>query len=438
MVENNTKESFSCLHQDQHIHRYIEDWIAQYLPLLRAVSIEGARGVGKTVSAKRFAETLIYLDRENERTALEGDYERLWTEAPPILLDEWQYLPEVWDRVRRMVDDHIPPGTFLLTGSMQSTNKAIHSGAGRIIGIRMRPLSLAERFPDEVRYKLQDCLDGKMPERIDGISKISYQDYINEIVRSGFPAIYQADEGVRKLEIESYLERISHRDFDSQGVAIRHPGKMMSWLRAYAAATGTTTSYNKMLDAATAGEDQKPSKETAIAYREALRSLWLIDDLHFWWDGGGFLGRLKQTPKHYLADPALEAYLLGLSERDLITGKASSAFDADYGSIAGRLFESLCNMSLRTYATTIGADIGYVRTQKGNREIDFVVQKNQCIVAIEVKLSPTVDDSDVRHLNWFEEKIGDRIKEKIILTTGSHAYRRPKDRVLVIPAALFG
>ena len=195
-------------------------------------------------------------------------------------------------------------------------------------------------------------------------------------------------------------------------------------------------SYNKMLDAATAGEDEKPSKETTIAYREVLRRLWLMDDLPCWDEGENFLGRLKQTPKHYLVDPALEARLLQLSERDLITGKAKSAHDIDYGSIAGRLFESLCVMSLRTYAEKLGARVGYARTQKGAREIDFIAQKNQQIVAIEIKMAQTVSDEDVAHLNWFEEKIGDRVMEKIILTTGTRAYRR-KDRVLVIPAALF-
>jgi len=209
-------------------------------------------------------------------------------------------------------------------------------------------------------------------------------------------------------------------------------------MRSFAAAVGTSTSYNKILDGATAGEGSKPAKETTIAYREALGRLWVLDELPFWGEGEDFFSRLKQTPKHYLVDPALEASLLGLTARDLISGTASTAHDLEYGSITGRLFESLCIMSLRTYATAIRAEYGYLRTSNGTHEIDFIAQKGQSLVAIEVRMASAITDSDVRHLNWFESQVGDRVKEKIMLTTGDRAYRRTKDRVLVIPAALFG
>jgi len=300
----------------------------------------------------------------------------------------------------------------------------------------MRPLSIAERTQFKDAISLKDCLTGKLPDVIDIACPLRYEDYVHEITRSGFPAIYQANDTIRTLQLDSYIENITSREFKSQGINVRQPDRLFSWMRAYAAAVGTSTSYNKMLNAATSGEDNKPAKETVIAYREALRSLWLIDDLPLWGEGEDFLGCLKQTPKHYLADPALEARLLKLTDSDLIRGTAKSPHDAQYGSIVGRLFESLCVMSLRTYAENIGASVGYVRTNNGNREIDFIVQKDQKIVAIEIKLSQAIGDEDVRHLNWFEEKIGKRIKEKIILTTGERAYRRPQDGVLVIPAAL--
>ena len=399
--------------------------------------IDGPKAVGKTRSAERFAQTIISIDDEAEQASLLANFDRLRIEKPPVFLDEWQYLPEVWNRVRHIVDEEGIPGRFLLAGSIQSKNPKLHSGAGRIVRIRMRPLSLAERFESLTCLRLSDALDGAIPEVVSAVSPIGFEEYMHEIIRSGFPAIHPLDESIRRIELDSYIENISSRDFRSQGITIRHPGKMKSWMRAYAAATATSTSYNKMLDAATAGEENKPAKETVISYREALRSLWLIDDLPFWAEGEDFLGRLKQTPKHYLADSALEARLLRLSLRDLITGKKTSPHDPEYGSIAGRLFESLCVMSLRTYATNLGAEVGYVRTQSGTREIDVIVQRDQDIVAIEIKMTPVVRDEDVRHLNWFEEKVGDRVKEKIILTTGERAFRR-KDRVLVIPAALFG
>lgn len=420
-----------------HINRYLETWLEEFLPHLPAVMIDGAKGVGKTQTAKRFAKTVKRLDDQSEQVALAANFNRIMTEEPPILLDEWQFLPEVWNRVRQMIDDHTLPGSVILTGSIQSKSPMLHSGAGRIVRIRMRPLSLAERVQAKNSFSLEDCLEGNISEIIDAVSPLGYEDYVREILRSGFPEINQMRSKQRELQLDSYLENIIHREFALQGVTVRHPGKLFSWMQAYASATATSTSYNKMLDATTAGESDKPAKETVIAYREALRSLWLIDDLPFWSDVGSPLGRLKETPKHYLADPALEARLLQLSERDLITGTAKSPHDADYGGITGRLFESLCVMSARTYAANLGARVGYVRTSKGEREVDLVIQKNQKIVAIEVKLAQVITDHDVRHLNWFEEKVGERVQEKIILTTGDRAYRRPQDRVLVIPAALF-
>ena len=419
------------------IPRYADSTLFEILPYLPAIMIDGAKGVGKTHTAKRFAQTVVQLDKKSERIALANDYDRLYRETPPILLDEWQYLPEVWDRVRRMVDDGISLGSIILTGSIQSKDPTLHSGAGRIVRMRMRPLSLAERIQQPPLITLKECLEGSIPEKIDGKSPFKYEDYMNEVVRSGFPFIYQTNEEVRTRHLNSYVDNIINREFTKQGVRVRQPGKLLNWMQAYAAATGTTTSYNKMLDAATAGEDDKPTKETTIAYREALRSLWLIDELPCWGEGENLFGRLKQTPKHYLADPALEARLLRLSAHDLITGIANTPHDPEYGSIAGRLFESLCIMSLRTYAASLDADVEYLRTGNGTHEIDAIVQKDQSIVAIEVKMAAYITDTDVRHLNWFEEKVGTRVKEKIILTTGDRAYRRP-DRVLVVPAALFG
>lgn len=424
--------------KQDHIPRYTEMWLQEYLLHLQAVMIDGPKGVGKTQTAMMFAKSVWQLDQESQRESLATNYDVLYDEEKPILLDEWQHLPEVWDRVRRMVDNHILPGSLILTGSIQSNNPNLHSGAGRIIRHRMRPLSLAERIQAPELISLKDCLEGNVPQKVWIKTEFAFPDYVSEILRSGFPQIRNiSNPAVRRNHLDSYLSNITSHEFASQGITIRQPEKLRAWMRAYAAATATTTSYNKMLDAASSGESDKPAKETVIAYREALNSLWLIDDLPYWDLGENYLGHLKQTPKHYLADPALEARLLRLSCRDLITGKINNPHDKDYGSTAGRLFESLCALSVRTYATALDADVSYARTRKGNREIDFVVQLDQSIVAIEAKMSSTVSCDDVQHLNWFAEKVGERVQERIILTTGNTAYRRT-DGVLVIPAALFG
>ncbi|MCL2526050.1 MAG: DUF4143 domain-containing protein [Coriobacteriia bacterium] len=421
----------------EYITRYTDQWLDEMIPHLKAIAIEGAKGVGKTRTAEQHAKRIYKMDRRGVRESIESEYDLLYDGPFPTLIDEWQYLPEVWDRVRRMVDDGIPPGSIILTGSRQSNNLSLHSGAGRIVRFRMRPLSLAERFPDSERITLRDCFEGKILDQPRLDSKITFSDYMQEIVKTGFPDINATPDVARGSLIDSYIDNIATREFQAQGVGLRQPETLVRWMRAYAAATGTTTSYNKILDAATPGEGDKPSRKATTAYREALSSLWLIDDLPYWGEGEDFFGRLKQTSKHYLADPGLEARLLGLSAQDLIRGEEETVYDPTYGSIAGRLFESLCVMSVRTYASQIGAHTYFLRTAKGTREVDLVIEKSRKLVIVEVKLGSSVSSDDVRHLNWFEEKLGNRVKEKIVLTTGDRAYRR-QDGVLVVPAALFG
>lgn len=108
------------------------------------------------------------------------------------------------------------------------------------------------------------------------------------------------------------------------------------------------------------------------------------------------------------------------------------------GTWVGALFESLTAQSVRVYAAASDATVGHLRTKNTDHEIDLIVEDSQRrVVAIEVKLAATVNDRDVRHLNWLRDQIGSRLSERVIVTTGEFAYRRP-DGVAVVPLALLG
>jgi predicted AAA+ superfamily ATPase len=98
---------------------------------------------------------------------------------------------------------------------------------------------------------------------------------------------------------------------------------------------------------------------------------------------------------------------------------------------------ALVHQSLRVYASVNGAELSYFHTQNGNREIDFILTRGAQTIAIEVKAAPTVTDGDVRHLIWLQKVMGERLADKLIITTGPIAYRRP-DGVAVVPASLLG
>lgn len=166
--------------------------------------------------------------------------------------------------------------------------------------------------------------------------------------------------------------------------------------------------------------------------------LWVIGEIGSWVSMIGDFSRLKQTPKHYLVDPALSAWLLGYTTETLRFGGEQDDFDSRFGSVTGRLFEALVVQSLQTYALTNEAALGHFRAYRGEREVDFVMERGKDIVAIEVKYSPTVSKKDVRHLLWLKEKYRSRCKELMVVNTGQYTYRREEDDVLVVPAASLG
>ena len=134
---------------DDYTPRLVDGILDELMPHLAAIVIEGPKGVGKTATAERRATTTIHLDDPADVALVRADPAILARSSPPVLVDEWQRVPELWDRVRRLVDDGAAPGSFLLTGSAMPVDAPVHSGAGRIDTLRMRPMSLAERYPDQ-------------------------------------------------------------------------------------------------------------------------------------------------------------------------------------------------------------------------------------------------------------------------------------------------
>ncbi|MCL1840156.1 MAG: DUF4143 domain-containing protein [Propionibacteriaceae bacterium] len=417
-------------------HRLLDDVLDDLLAETAAVALVGPKAVGKTATAQRRARTVFRLDDALSQEAYAIADRPLATAPGPILLDEWQRVPETWDQVRRAVDDGAPPGRFLLTGSAAPVGASIHSGAGRIVPVRMRPLSLAERGLATPAVSVGVALRGPVGD-VTGATDLTFADYAREITASGFPGLRGYSERTRTRHLSAYLDNVVNREFPEQGLVVRRPDTLRRWLRAYAAATSTNASYTAILDAATPGEAAKPAASTTLAYRDTLSSLWLLDDVGPWDPTGTAVSRISQAPKHFLADPALAVLLLGLDETTLLDGPLEPDFGPKYGSIAGRLFEALIALSLQTYAMVAGAHLSYLRTRNGDHEVDFLIQRGQSVVGVEVKLAPMVTDADVRHLVWLRGQLGTRLRESIIVTTGPHAYRRP-DGILVVPAALLG
>ena len=398
------------------------------------MSIEGARGVGKTETAARRARTVHRLDDPAQLAVIQGEPRRVITGEPPVLIDEWQRMPASWDLVRRAVDADPQPGRFLLTGSATPSEAPAHTGAGRIITMRMRPLSLAERGLATPTVRLGDLLAGSRP-RLEGTTSVGVEQYADEIVRSGFPGIRSQPDRVRRGLLDGYLDQVLSHDIHQFGQTFRDDGSLRRWITAYAAAVSTAAAFEKIRDAASAGETQKPARATTIPYRSALEGLRLIEEVPAWLPTRNRLRRLGSAPVHQLADPALAARLLGVSTDALLAGSGGGEGD---GPLLGALFESLMTLSVRVYAQACEARVHHLRTQGGEREIDLIVERaDGAVVALEVKLKAVVEDRDVRHLRWLADQVGPRMLDAAVLSTGREAYRR-RDGIGVIPASLLG
>lgn len=417
--------------------RIVDDELDELLPSLSAIALEGPRGVGKTATGSRRAERVYTLDDPAIVELIEADVSQVDSDGITTLIDEWQRHPPVWDHVRRRVDSGAKAGSYLLAGSAVPADAPTHSGAGRIVSLRMRPLSLAERDLQSATVSLREMLADNRAD-VTGTTTVALSEYVEEIVASGLPGIRPLTGRARRAQLDGYLQRVVQRDFPEQGQRVRRPATLRAWLTAYAAATATTTSYNTLLDAATAGETDKPAKTTTIVYRDVLSQLWLLDPVPGWVPGGPRVKRLTEAPKHNLTDPALAARLLGVDADALLTGRSAGPDIPRHGTLLGALFESLVTLSVRTYAQANEATVHHLRTRDERQEVDLIVEReDQRVVAFEVKLTASPDSKSVRHLVWLRQQLGDDLLDAAVITTGQHAYRRA-DGIAVIPAALLG
>jgi predicted AAA+ superfamily ATPase len=416
--------------------RILDDELDELFSGLPAIALEGPKAVGKTATALQRAATVYRLDTDAERSIAQADPSRLLEGERPVLIDEWQRFPESFDRVRRAIDDGAGPGSFLLTGSASPTDPPTHSGAGRIVQVRLRPMTLVERDVGAPTVSLRQLLQGE-GQPITGRTEIDLEDYAGEILASGFPGIRRLPGRLSRAQLDGYLDRIVDRDFEDLGRQVRRPRTLRRWMQAYAAATATTTSYEKIRNAATSDLGEKPARATTQPYRDVLERLWLLDPVPAWLPTRSRLARLSSPPKHHLADPALAARLLGVDADTLLQARPVGPSMTRDGTLLGALFESLVTLNVRVYAQAAEAQTAHLRTWSGDREIDLIVERGQQILAIEVKLGQTPDERDVRHLLWLRNELGDELADAVVVTTGQAAYRR-SDGIAVIPAALLG
>ena len=416
--------------------RLIEKKLTEYLEMFSAVLVEGAKGVGKTSTCTLYSSTIFSLDDKNVLSVVENDMDIIKNSTPTVLIDEWQKSSNVWNYTKRLVDKGLAEGSIILTGSNPRIDTSAHSGALRIVRLKMRPFTIEEKNMSDSYIRISDILNGNI--EMHGTTNYTLTSYIDEIYRSGFPLLQNLSDKKNKVLLENYIEYMIKHDFVEIGFDVRSPLSLKAWLKIYACSIATITSNKTIWELSTKNSTLAPSRNTANSYINALNLLNIIDEVEPWLPINDIFKNVGRTPKHFLVDASLALSILGVDKDKLMffdNYKEMKKFKPTY---VGQLFESFVYQSLVVYAEVNDAKLYHFRTSRGDREVDFIIEKGNKLLLVEVKAKSMIENEDVKHLNWFEEQAKGKYKIiKLAIYCGTMAYTR-KDNVYVIPAALLG
>jgi uncharacterized protein len=417
-----------CPQPFEYRSRVADAELAALLAAGGAVLVEGPRACGKTATARNAAHSEVSLETNLQaRRAGLLDAAILLDGDRPRLIDEWQFVPEVWNQVRRAVDDSGgQAGSFILTGSAVPADDATrHSGAGRILRLRMRPMSLAEAGYSSGDVSLARLFAGDQARAQE--SRLSVLDVADLVSVGGWPGLQNrsVDDGLAALR--GYLADTAAVDLRRVDGVKREPQRVKQVMQSLARYTATQVSARSI--AADVGGSNDPIKvHTVLDYIDALSRVFVVEDLPAWAPALRSRSRLRETPKRHFVDPSLAVAALGARPERLVR-------EVD---TLGLLFESLVVRDLRIYAQAMDADVFHYHDNTG-LEADAIVQcRDGRWGAFEVKLGLSAIDEAAQALLRLAARVdGDRHGSPAVLAVVAgwgYGYRRP-DGVSVIPIA---
>lgn len=410
--------------------RLIDNIIDSYLEAFGAVCVEGPKWCGKTWTSSYHCKSEIMLGNpdgnfQNRQLAqmspslvLEGE--------TPRLIDEWQEVPQLWDAVRYKVDQSGNKGQFILTGSATPNHKGIlHSGAGRIAKLRMRPMSLFESGNSSGDISLKDICEGRIEPKISG--EVDLRKLIDFIIRGGWPANQETTlKQAAYLPIQ-YIRAVLDDDVYRIDNVKRDKHKMELLLRSLARNEATTVTNKKLKNDIKEIDDEDIDVETVSAYLDVFKRLFLTDNQKPFEAKLRSSIRIKQAEKRHLSDPSLAAALLNATPEMLLNDLNTLGF----------LFEALCERDLKIYAESFDAEL-YHYQDYNNNEMDAVIaMPDGKWCGFEIKLGANQIDMAAENLIKIKNEIkasGGIAPDSLCVICGlsNAAYQRP-DGVFVVP-----
>lgn len=399
--------------------------------MIGAILIEGPKWCGKTTTAEHHAKSSIKLQdtdqSENYLRWAKVQPSILLEGEKPRLIDEWQMAPILWDAVRNSVDELHEDGLYILTGST-TINEAevMHTGTGRIHRVVMRTMSLFESGESNGKIPILELFE-KPDMNIDGIeSSLSVKDLIFAACRGGWPvSLNKKSEKAQLFVAKSYVKNICEINVSSFDDVKRDPQKVRNLLKSYSRNISTLASNSTIL-ADINSEFQNISKNTYYNYINALKRLFVIEDVPAWSPNIRSKTSIRSTPKKEFIDPSIVVAAMGLSPQSLMDDLKTFGF----------IFETLCIRDLRVYTSKNWGEIYYYRDKNG-LEADCVIKlENGDYALIEFKLGSDEIEKGVKNLlklkNLLIEKNFKEPKFLTVITGGKFAYTTEED-VKVIP-----
>lgn len=411
--------------------RLIDKHISEMLEIFGALCVEGPKWCGKSWTSAHHSASVISLanpaDNFQNRRMAEMSPDLVLDGAEPRLVDEWQEVPPIWDAVRYKVDESTRKGRYILTGSATPNHKGImHSGAGRIARIRMRPMSLFESGNSSGKVSLEAICNGILPAVMTGNVQLSK--LVDLIVRGGWPASLNLSiERAMQLP-RQYLKAVIEDDVYRIDGVKRDTAKINLLLRSLARNESTTVSNKTIKNDIKAIDDEDIDLNTIASYLDVLNRLFLLDNLQPFSGNLRSSLRLKQMEKRRFVDPSLACALLKITPKMLFNDLNTLGF----------MFESLCVRDLIIYSQMFDGQVFHYQDYNGN-EIDAVIEMPDggwC--AFEIKLGANQIDAAAANLLKIRDKIAEDPNGRppkalcVISGLGSAAYTRP-DGVMVVP-----
>ena len=406
--------------------RIADDILKRKLEGKGAVLIEGPKWCGKTTTAEQISASVLYMDDPETKaqniTMAELNPKRLLKGDTPRLIDEWQLAPKLWDAIRFEVDHRGELGQFVLTGSAvpPDTKEITHSGTGRFTWLTMRPMSLFESGDSTGEVSLKELFHG--PEMIDGESRIDLDRLAFLVCRGGWPQSVGMRDEIALDQAIDYYDAVVHSDINRADHVNKNPERVKRLMRSYARNQGSQVANTVLAN------DISADDETIASYLDALRKIFVIEDMPAWNPNLRSKSAIRTSDTRYYIDPSIAAAALGIGPQDLISDLKTFGF----------LFETLCVRDLRVFAEAMNGSVYHYRDKDG-LECDAVIHlRNGTYGLVEVKLGgDSLIEEGAKTLTTLAAKIDtDKMSSPafsmVLVGTGDYAYRR-RDGIYVVP-----